>query len=582
MNRLKSLSLCLLISAVCAGSQAVVAPINTIADYNRAIPHWGTSWIGEYTPSFYTGFIMRSEYPDRIHVKLSRGHNTRISVILDEHTISDYLFDLAKRYEIYKRITSNGQINISPSKSDPQLQYFNAIIQSGAYGILPTVQQANAGGLSQEALYTKSLDTLKALNPGRIFMINLDLKREFLKWKADVASTNVLATPGSSMQAIDTLVFGRINYTGALTADVMAKLTAAVQAAQTNAPVADFVMKAFELFKAVTGSKYAIKVMGPGGQLTDALKCAPELCMLSYPEFTGIYPTGSAIGKTTDEFGNSINVIRTPGLWSFLSYGGTGSMREVDTIQDEPYYGWIPKMFYQAEGNAFHNPAVRTWGVPGPVKVGLNVNPKHDTMWLVKRGGVSHGCSRMPAGGMWEMRHIFPVENDKMTKVYYFGSKATDFDLYDVDGDGNLEVMGVEYLISYEIKSSSGDGYRESDGKLQVGAGLKRAFYEDLYGPRNVYTVGADGKYSFSNPRVSMPSSLDYKREQVTVRPQLQGTFPLYEQKYEQDKMQFYSLPGMNFRFIRLLGRIRGCAPTSDKNSCGQAAFDREMAGLIK
>lgn len=582
MNRLKSLSLCLLISAVCAGSQAVNAPINTLADYNRAIPHWGVSWSGAYMPSFYTGFVMRSEFPERIHLRLSRGHNTRISVVLDEQTVSDYLFDLVKRYEVYKRISTNGQVQLS-GRSDPQLQYFNAIIESGSYGILSTVQQAKAGGLSREQVYSKGLEVLKALNPGRIFIINIDLKREFLKWKADVASGNALATPASQIEAINTLVFGRINYTGALSADVTAKLAAAVQAAQANAPEAEFVSKAFDLFKAVTGSKYALKVVGPSGQFSDAVKCSPERCMLSYPEFTGVYPTGSAIGKTRDEHGNSINVIRTPGLWSFLSYDGTGSNREVDVIEDEPYYGWIPKMFFQSIGNAYHNPAVRTWGVSSSIKQALNVNPKHDTLWAVKRGGVSHGCARLPAASMWEMRHIFPVTNEKMKQVHYFGAKHTDFDVYDIDGNGTLEVMGVEYLISYEIKSEQGAGYREgADGTLQVGASRKRAFYDDLYGPRNVFTVGADGKYSIINPRVSMPSSLDYKKEQVAVRPQLQGNFPLYEQKYEQDKMQFYTLPGMNTRFIRLMGRIRGCAPTSDKNACGEAAFDKEMAGLVK
>ena len=81
-----------------------------------------------------------------------------------------------------------------------------------------------------------------------------------------------------------------------------------------------------------------------------------------------------------------------------------------------------------------------------------------------------------------------------------------------------------------------------------------------------------------------MPSYLDYKKEAVTVRPQLQGNFPLYEQKYEQDKIQFYSLAGMDKMFIRYMGRIKGCAPTSNPQTCGAAASEAEAKakGYVK
>lgn len=587
MIRLKSLSLCLLISAVCVGSLAVSTPVNTIADYNRTLPLWGTSWPGpQYYPSFYTGFAMRSEFPDRIHVRLSRGHNTRISVILDEQTVNDYLFDLAKRYEVYKKLTTNGPIK-PLAKGTPQLAAFNAIIESGTYSILPTVAQARAGQISPEQLYLKSLAVLKALNPGRIYMIQLDLKAEFKKWQADMVKAGsvqaVTGSPAKTIEAINTLVFGRVNYTQTPNADVMAKLSAAVQAAQANS--ADFVAKAYDLFVAVTGTKYGMKVVNGAGRWQNAVNCSAERCMLTYPEFTTVYPTGSAMGmRMSDGQGNTIEGIRTPGLWSFISYGGNGSSREVDTIPPEGYYGYIPKMFYQSIGNAFHNPAVRFSGVGAGVKQALGIDPAHNTLWAVKRGGVSHGCSRLPAGSMWEMRHIFPVENDKMTQVYYFGSKSTDFDLYDINGDGKLEVMGVEYFISYNLQNAQGEGYREGqDGSITVSNDKKLEFYNTLYGSKGVFTASAGG-FNFINPRVSMPSYLDYKKEAVTVRPQLQGNFPLYEQKYEQDKIQFYSLAGMDKMFIRYMGRIKGCAPTSNPQTCGSAASEAEAKakGYVK
>src|SRR5690606_10367752 len=112
----------------------------------------------------------------------------------------------------------------------------------------------------------------------------------------------------------------------------------------------------------------------------------------------------------------------------------------------------------------------------------------HATFWAVKRGGVSSGCLRLPLGHVWEMRHIFPVQNEKMVQVHFFGNDPRDFDVYDIDGDGDLELMGVEYLISYGLQGTGGLAKREG-ANLEIGAEGKLSFYHSLYGTRSVFSL---------------------------------------------------------------------------------------------
>lgn len=595
---LKALNLAAILSlaGVMAAAQSQPPTVSKLEDYNGLLPHWGISWspgamsVNGYYPSFYTGFVMRSEFPERIHVHTARGNQTRVSVILDEATLRDYLFDLVKRNDFYKKVTTgpNAKLNVNPSgaKFLPQLSFFRQIIESKEYGIQEFVAKAKANEVSEEEVYTKSLQVLSQLNPGRVRMLQIDLKNEFLRWKADLLRRSggdvakVTTDAKAVVESINTLVWGRINYIEKPTPDVLAKLGTAAQLAVSNAPEDQLFAAAVELLKASTGTKYQIKVLTSQGQWQSAIQCSSSQCTLTYPEFTAIYPTGSVMEKTHDEFGNTINSFATTGLWQFLNYGG----KEVDNIRNEPFYGFIPKMDYEGIGNGFHNPAVRFWDPSRALKAALGINPAHDTLWAVKRGGVSHGCLRLPAGHVWELRQIFPVENSKMIQIPFFANNATDFDLYDIDGDGDLEVIGVQYLISYGLQGT--DGLARREGKdFEVNADKKRAFYDDLYGARNVFNVIGNDQYVFENPKVSLHSYLDAKKHGVSTRVTLAGTYPLFEAAYEKEKVQMYgisgSIDGANRQMVRLMGRVRGCSPKADKNACGENAFDNEAKGLV-
>lgn len=534
---------------------------------------------------------MRSQFPERIHVRTARGNQTRVSVILDENTIRDYLFDLVQRRNFYKHVTSGSTavLNLNPAGAQflPQLSYFNKVLESREYGVLDFVSRAQQGGENDASIYTKSLEVLSALNPGRIFILDIDLNREFNKWKGDVRnrsggnSSTILNDPKATSIAINTLLWGRVNFTAVPDAALIGKLKVALDLANQNAPDGQFIPAALDLFKASTGSKYQIRVLNSQGQFENAIQCpSPNQCRLIYPEFTTIYPTGSAMAKTSDEFGNSINLFATPGLWQFMNYPG----KEVDNIRNEPYYGFIPKMDFEGIGNGFHNPAVRFNAPPPALKSALGISQTHNTLWAVKRGGVSHGCLRLPAGHVWELRQIFPVENEKMIQIPFFGNNSGDFDVYDIDGDGTLEVMGVQYLISYGLQGTSGLARREGSG-FEINSDKKLDFYKDLYGSRNVFRSTGDGQYLFNNPKVSVHSASDYKKKGVGTRLTLSGEYPLYEQTYEKEKVQLYAVGSMSAQdklIVRLMGRVRGCAPNSDKVSCGQTAFEQEARKLVK
>jgi hypothetical protein len=550
----------------------------SIDDYNSELPVWGTSWRGDYRPSFYTGFAIRQETPERIHIRVARGNQTRVSVILDEQSLIDYPFDLAKRYEFYQK-AQRSFLQLATGKNYlPQLESFNKVIESNAYGILPFTEQA--AGASAESLYAKGLELAQALNPGRIFLIHLDLTKEFAKWQAEAKENPSWATPGyfaknpkDAIVAIDTLVLGRVNYTEKPSAEVLSQLTSLAGLAQAGD--ASFTLAAAGLFRDLTGKKYNIRVL-ENGKFAKALRCeSADNCFLTYPEFTAVYPTGSAESFTRDQFGNSIPNFATQGLWQFYNSG----MSSVDNIRDEGYYGWIPKMNYQQGGNGFHNPAVRFPGVTNKIREALHVSASHNIMWLVKRGGVSHGCLRLPAGHAWEMRHILPVENDKVLQVKTFHSASRDFDVYDIDGDGNPELMGVNYLVLYDAKG----GREVKEIALSVNSAEgKYEFYKGLYGARGVFNREGEESYSFNSPSVSLPSYLDFRKQHVSARVTMKGSIPFYEAPYEQDKIQFYGTGSMNQYEIRLMGRVRGCAPASNKQTCGEAAFDREAASYVR
>lgn len=570
----------------------------SIEEYNEQLPVWGVSWtagegaINGYYPSFYTGFAPRMQEPNRIHIRVSRGNQTRVSLILDEQTIYDYLYDLKARADFYNSLVADGFININPAKASivPHLENFNAVLNSG---LLQPLADFEARKISKEDLYAESLKALKKLNSVRVFDVNIDLAREFLKWReqsvTQASSSIATSSTQEAMVLVNKMLLGRVNLTRKLNTQELSQLANLIDQVQVLSDEG-FVKSAYELFESVTDGKYDIQILSASGQFVNAKSCKSlESCSLTYTEFTTIYPTGSLKAQISDKFKHRINQFATAGLANFTD---GGSRSAVDNIRSEPYYGFAPKMDYEEIGNGFHNPAVRLWPNASQKK-SLGIPGSQSAFWSVKRGGVSSGCLRLPLGHVWELRQILPVENSKMKQVFWFGNNSSDFDIYDLTGEGQASLMGVQYYISYELKGSAGLDKREGQG-LEASADLID-YYSKLFG-RNMFDKNT---VTVVNPSISIQTVEDFftrqSRGRVKTSYTLEGSYPLYEQSYEKDKIQLYTskLKGFNSgltgggskslskRFVRLIGRTKGCAPFSNPESCGVKAFEDEKKQIL-
>ncbi len=564
------------------------AQVTSIEQYNSGLIANGVAWAGSaYYPSLYTGFAPREEEANRIHFRLSRGNVARLTVTLDEQAVLTYLYSLQKRRAVISAVTSSGDIK---PMHRPQNAMHDSLLD--AHGVPQTIADFEAGRITREQFYARSLEVMKALNPGRIFDINLDLKALSAEWRSKMASVVVkkagaqLATylaknPQEAVVLANQILFGRLNVTQ-LSSD---QIQALAKLAGSTADEATFANDYVALLKSLSGNRFETKVVRNG-----QTQAAINGTQLSITEFTAIYPVGSVLATTKDNAGNRIPMIRENGALNFVST----ERFDVDQIRSEPYYGWIPKMNYTLSQNAIHNPAVRTSLSKSEFKFlynQLGIPSNERTIWLVSRGPVSHGCTRMAAGHIHEVRAVFPSSNEEMTRVVYSGNASTDYDLFDIDGSGQLKVMGSKYFVAYNLVSTGSDeGYRESKGLIPESFNADQ-FYAQLYGA-NQYTKAQD-TYVFSNPYISYFSGTvgrDKRAKAFSVK--VAGDYPLYEQKYEQDKIQFFDLPKLGLKslggttnaskLVRLFGRINACGPFAKEFAkCREPEFTQEMSSIV-
>lgn len=577
----------------------------TIDEYNNSLAKFGVPFHSRYPASFYTGFAMRVEDPRRIHFRAGRGNQVRLTAILDEYTLLTYLYTLKKRQKVYGEAKAKGMLK---AKSTDQMDAFSRIVDSPTYNIGGTIQAFEEKKLSREQLYQASLDILAKLNPHRVFPIDMDLKAAFLKWQPDLArfaegykgkpddqaniEQFITKNADDAIVVSNDMLFGRVNvfYLTDQSKKKLAEMIALV--GQKPADDSAFLGLARDYFKGITGGKYDFRTVADG-KFVPALQCEKpaDQCRLAYSEFTAIYPNGSAKTSTQDRHGNTIHIIRNSVLMPFLDR----SHHDVDHIRSEGYYGYAPKMDWQSIGNGIHNPGV-SHHLPGMRHLyqELDIPKDYKFVWVVSRGPVSHGCVRMSVGHLWEVRESFPAGNERMKKAFYFGNHSADYDVYDIDGDGELEVMGTKYVIAYSVKGPSGDSSRKGKG-FSTAKVTKEAFYKDLYG-KGQYVREGD-TYKFTDPYVSYfrKKKASSRNGKVISRP-LKGAFSLYEQLYEKDKVQVYHLPpkyrkqlkirdnkkSTGKQMVRVLGRISACGPFKGEWSlCNEEQFDQEFQSLL-
>jgi hypothetical protein len=155
---------------------------------------------------------------------------------------------------------------------------------------------------------------------------------------------------------------------------------------------------------------------------------------------------------------------------------------------------------------------------------------------------------------MSEMRQIAPSESDVLTRVATFRNLPQCHDVFDIDGDGAEEAMGVKFYLAYR-----------SDEHTPVRTWVsnrREPFYKWLYGGN--IEMGPVGGAKLRDVPVCRFNGKKAEESRVL------RDVPLHEADYVPEAIQFYKLKptsfesGPGFHFNRELRKV-GAGHTIDR-----------------
>lgn len=479
-------------------------------------------------PSFYTGFAPRCQDPGRIHIHLGRGNQVRVTVVLSNKIIDEYPSDLALRYKVYNKLIQDSKISLTQNKG---FEKFSAIIHREK--ILDLAAKRDT--MDRSLYKKKSLELLKKLNPGKAFHIEIDFDRRLHDWSAQLgAIVGKKLSSQESVGLINDMLPTRITLSELSPRlkkelhDVM-NMYASYEKSKDRSGWDRFYLAAVGLFNTATEGIYTFR-----GK------------MLDFYEFTAIYPVGTLNQFAVFE-GQKIPLYPCPGKRKLCIHQRT---RKVDHIPDAACYGYLPWIPYMHVGKKLHNSFHTLWFNIDTRKRGFIPDEwRHNTeesrsgkpyphLWLLSRGPMSHGCTHINAGQISELRQILPSSEVALSKVVTYRNKSNHFDVYDINGDGKPEVMGVKYFYAYSLKGKKPHRLRAKSDR--------KSFYKWLY--KNGYHYDREGEVVFEKAATSKFAG---KR---AVKGKTYTDIPLYEADYLPETIQFYR--PTNIPFIRELRRV--------------------------
>jgi hypothetical protein len=522
------LAACLLLPALILSA----GPASALFKERMTNPELYGVLFNDYDPNFYTGFAPREQAKERITIHLGRGNQVRVRIVLSDEAIDNYLADQVERHAVYKEVIDKGVITLTTN-----MAWEDYDKRFRAEGLADLV--AGRDNMSAEEWHRTNLEWIDKLNPGRLFHI----QRDFDAMVEELAATLKNADEPKDLEAKLDLVNGffpkRIMAT-----DLTPEQDAALAELMTLAKAGDmaaFKPKAQAFFEQVTGGLYPNK----NGKL-------------DFWEFTSIFPAGT-YDATTKFQGRTIPLISTTGVWTLIPREkGTGDTGMVDYISKAGYYGMMPMLPYEYAGgssyNAFHNPGISNW---------MGGHPLIPDQWkettdgsrngkpflrssITSRGPVSHGCTRMSPGHLSELREMLPSTSNDMKGIRVFLNLSQCYDVFDIDGNGNEEVMGVQYYIAFQAKKRVAN--------LLWAQNDRKDFYDWMFGDEIVY--GPPGevvvKQAYECKFVGRKAKQGKRHDKI----------PMYEAAYEPEYLQFYTIKGVNattpagYDFNRELRRV--------------------------
>lgn len=467
-----------------------------------------------YEPSFYTGFAPRTQDAERVHLRLSRGNQVRTTVVLGDQEVDAYLDDLVARRQTVQELIDRKVIELTTNRA---FERFTAALDQA--GVAEAASSRAA--LGPEAYRQKSVEIMSALNPERLFRIKIPVDGLVAAWRAKLAATSAddLASNATQLDVANAVLPGRVNLYQ-IGPELAAALADAAELARTEPPdAAAFRDAALAFLASATGGRYPVR-----DGFVEAL------------ELTAVYPAGT-IDATTTYKGERLPEFGVSGVWPLIARTqGRGLTGMVDYLSPNPGYGFITMLPYQHAGgiayNAFHNAGVRcalgeTPFLPSAWRkvMGERDGKKaYQNLWIVSRGPTSHGCTRLASGHMNELRQIVPSESKVLERVANFRSLPQCYDVFDIQGDGAPEAMGVQYYLAYKNRD-------HTPIKSYV-TNHREPFYRWLYGDNVV--IGEVGQ-----ARLQQVPTCRFSLKKAVEAETLKDV-PLYEAKYEPEQMQFY------------------------------------------
>jgi hypothetical protein len=474
-------------------------------------------------PSFYTGFAPRTLDPARIHLHVGRGNQLRVTVVLSDQVLAEYARDLSERWRTYRTLEDAGRLVLTQNRTFDE---FEARLREVQLEKLVAAEP----GLKRDALRARNLDLLERLNPGRVFRIRMPVDDVVRRWTAELRPEDRGHLDEARRLELVNLMLPNRLWVTELAPRVASDLDALVRLATAGATTAELRAPFLALLARVSGDRYPVR--------GDAL---------AFDEFTAIYPVGTFNDYTTWN-GRRIPEFPTPGRRTLTTHQRTLTIDHIPTDESYSYSPWIP---YIHIGPRMHDAFHTLWWQMEPARTsflpaawrtvdrGSRDGNSFRYLWLLSRGPISHGCTHVNTGHIAELRQLLPPETTELAAVDVYYNLSPLYDVFDIDGDGTPEVMGVEYFVAYSLRDNEPDALR---------APIERhAYYEWLYAGDLGFDARDHGVFR------------DVRDARFVDRSALPGRtydrIGLREAAYEPERVQFYRLVDIPFaRELRKVG----------------------------
>ena len=505
--------LCLLALGITVNSSFSAVEPGEQENYDRS-PDMQTcsTYYQKYEPAFYTGFAPRCREPDRLHLHVGRGNQLRATLVLSDDVLEAYVRDLRARYTTYRERIDRGDLTLTQNSS---FEKFEKIIRELAD------PENSEPEMSRQDIIKSNLLLITRLNPGRIFTISIPVERVIGNWQDFLGKADSGKIDRKRKLAIINEMLPTRLWVTDLDGETASRLDDLIKLATEDGVTDTLTGDYLALLDKVSGGIYPRKDN-----------------KFDFIEFTAIYPVGTFNSYTTCSGGEKIPMYPTPGKWTMTSHQRT---KTADHIPEISIYSWFPWLPYMHVGDKLHNSFHTLWWRMEHAKTSFlpeelrkpqiksREGKEYRYLWLLSRGPMSHGCTHVNGGHILELRQLLPASEKEMYDVAFYLNKSCLFDVFDINGDLEPEVMGVRYYVAYTLKE-------KKPGKLRA-AMERRPYYKWLYGGILKYDVA--GRGYFENIRDGRFV------EKLAVAGQKFKKISLYEAEMEPFRLQFFKMESL-------------------------------------